>query len=41
LERGEQCFDTPADLVADRADGGDVEAGGVVELPVLVPFARL
>ena len=28
------------DLVADRADGVDVVAGGVVELPVLVALAR-
>ncbi len=30
----------PADLVADRADGLDAEAGGIVERPVLVARAR-
>src|SRR4051794_2744360 len=36
---GEERFDAGSDLVADRADGGDAEAGGVVEFPVLVAFA--
>jgi hypothetical protein len=31
---GEECFDAAADLVADGADGDDVEAGMVIELPV-------
>jgi hypothetical protein len=35
---GEQLFDAPFDLIADRPDGVDVVAGGVVQLPVLVPL---
>src|SRR4051794_3417167 len=33
-ELGEECSDPSFDLVADRADGFDVLAGGVVEHPV-------
>ena len=39
MPRIEQPADAPFDLVADRADGGEVAAGGVVELPFLVPLA--
>ena len=36
----EERLDASADLVADRADLVDAEAGGIVELPVLVALAR-
>ena len=39
LEAADEDLDAAADLVADRADGVDAEAGGVVELPVLVALA--
>jgi hypothetical protein len=38
-EVGDQVFDAAADFVADRADGVDALAGGVVELPVQVALA--
>jgi hypothetical protein len=31
----EECSHAPCDLVADGSDGGQVEAGRVVEVPVL------
>ena len=39
LEVGEQLSHTFLDVVADRADGVEVLAGGVVEHPFLVAFA--
>ena len=39
LQAADEDLDAAADLVADRADGVDAEAGGVVELPVLVALA--
>src|SRR5512145_462800 len=40
-EFGEEVFDAAPDLVADGSDGGDVQAGRVVELPVVVALARV
>ena len=37
----EQLLDAVADLVADRSDGFDAHAGGIVELPVFVASARV
>ena len=37
----EQLLDAAADLVTDGPDRVDALAGGVVEDPVLVPFARV
>jgi len=39
VERGEEGADAVGDVVADGADGVEVLAGGVVELPVFVAFA--
>lgn len=39
VERGDEGLDPAADLVPDRAHRLDALAGGVVELPVLVPLA--
>src|SRR6266508_2694466 len=38
-EFDKESFDPPPDLVANRADGSYIEAGRVVELPILVAFA--
>jgi len=35
----EEGADAAFDLVADRPEGGDVLAGGVIEHPFLVPLA--
>lgn len=37
----DELFDAAFDLVADRADFGGREAGGVVEFPVFVTLARV
>src|SRR5215471_7828862 len=38
---GKQLLDAPVDVVADRPDGGQVQARGVGQVPVLVAFAGI
>src|SRR5262249_47182868 len=40
-ELGQQWPDPPVDLIADRADSGQVEARGVGQVPVFVALARV
>jgi hypothetical protein len=39
VELGEEGEDASFDVVAKGSDGGDVEAGGVVEDPLFIAFA--
>jgi hypothetical protein len=39
VDLGEEVADAAFDVVADGADVGEVETGGVVEVPVLVAAA--